>query len=65
MDVTLLQERLRESEERNQALCRELASMRASQQQILKEFGAFRRDYEALRDATRVITDDRDALRGG
>lgn len=63
MDVALLEERLRESEKRNEALCNELVSMRASQQQILEEFDAFRRDYETLVDATRVITDDRDALR--
>lgn len=63
MDVALLEERLRESEKRNEALCNELASMRASQQQILEEFGVLRRDYEALVDATRVITEDRDALR--
>lgn len=63
MDDTLLQERLHASEERNAALCRELASLRASQDRILEEFGALRRDYAALVDATRVITSERDALR--
>ena len=63
MDDTLLQEQLRQSEQRNEALCRELASLRASQEQVLEEFAALRRDYEALVDATRIITGDRDALR--
>src|ERR1035437_2040291 len=63
MDDTLLSEQLRESERRNEELRSELASMRASQAQILAEFGALRGNYEALLDATRVITDDREALR--
>jgi hypothetical protein len=63
MDDTLLREQLRVSEERNEALCRDLASLGASQERILEEFGAFRRDDAALADATRVITEDRDALR--
>jgi len=63
MDAALLLEQLHASEQRNEALCRELASLRASQDHVLEEFAALRRDYEALVDATRVITDDRDALR--
>jgi len=56
MDDTSLREQLQASQQRNEALCSELASMR-------EEFAAFRRDYEALVDATRVITEDRDVLR--
>jgi len=56
MDDALLLEQLRESEKRNEEL-------RASQQRILEEFASFRSDYEALVDATRVITSDREALR--
>ena len=63
MDDTLLREQLRQSEKRNEELCRELASLRASLDHVLKEFGALRGNYEALLDATRVITDDREALR--
>ena len=63
MDDTLLRERLRESEQRNEALSREVASLRASLDHVLQEFAAFRRDYEALVDATRIITAERDALR--
>jgi transposase len=63
MDEALLRERLRESEQRNEALSREVASLRATLDQVLKDFGAFRRDYEALVDATRIITAERDALR--
>jgi transposase len=63
MDDRLLREQLRQSEERNEALVREVASLRASLDRVLAEFGAFRRDYEALVDATRIITDERDALR--
>ena len=50
-----LRDRLRESEQRNEALQRELASLRA-------EFGSFRRDYEALAEATRAIAGERDLL---
>jgi transposase len=63
MDDALLREQLRESEKRNEELHRELASLRASQDRLLKEFASFRSDYEALVDATRVITDDRETLR--
>ena len=63
MDDTLLRQQLRQSEERNEALGRELASLRASLDRVLEEFGALRRDYEALVDATRIITDERNTLR--
>ena len=63
MDDTLLLAQLRESEKRTGTLCRELASLRASLDQHLEEFGALRRDYEALVDATRIITDERNTLR--
>jgi transposase len=70
MDVTLLQEQLRRSEERNEALAgelrrsgerseatgREVASLRA-------EFASLRRDYETLVEATGVLARERDALR--
>jgi transposase len=61
MDDALLHERLHASEERNAALDRELASLRAAMERMTVEFGALRRDYEALADATRIITDERDA----
>jgi transposase len=63
MDDTLLREQLRQSEKRNDELCRGLESLRASQAQLLQEFAAFRRDYDALVDATCIIAADRDALR--
>jgi transposase len=63
MDDTLLREQLRQSEERNETLRRELASVRVSLDGVGEQFGVFRRDYEALVDATRIITDERDALR--
>jgi transposase len=63
MDVTLLQQRLRRSEERNEALGREVASLRATLERVLAEFGTLRHDYETLVDATRIITSERDALR--
>jgi transposase len=63
MDETLLLERLHASEQRNEAFCQELASLRSSQEQVLQEFGAFRHDYEALAGATLVITSERDSLR--
>jgi len=59
----LLREQLRGSEERNEALRRELAAVRASQDQVLQEFAALRRDYDSLVDATRIITDERNTLR--
>jgi len=48
MDDALLREQLRESEQRNEALHRELALLRASQQRVLEEFASFRCDHEAL-----------------
>jgi hypothetical protein len=63
MDEKLLLERLLASEQRNEALCRELTSLRSSQERVLEEFAALRGDYEALADATRVVTSERDAFR--
>jgi transposase len=63
MDDTLLREQLRQSQERNESLGCELASLRASLDRVLQEFGALRRDYEVLVDATRIITDERNTLR--
>jgi transposase len=63
MDDTLLREQLHQSEERNEARSREVASLRVTLNQVLDEFAAFRRDHEALVDATRIITAERDALR--
>jgi transposase len=63
MDDALLRERLRESEQRNEALGREVSSLRATLDHVLQEFAAFRRDHEALVDATRIIIAERDALR--
>ena len=63
MDDALLREQLRQSEERNATLLGEVASLRATLDQVVKEFGAFRRDHEALVDATRIITDERNSLR--
>ncbi len=40
-----------------------MASLRASFEQILQEHQVLRRDHEALVDATRIITSERDALR--
>jgi transposase len=56
MDAALLLEQLRESEKRNEALL-------ASQERMMAEFVAFRRDYEALAAATQVIIGERDTLR--
>jgi len=54
-EVALLQQRLQESERRNEALQSEIASLRA-------EFATFRHDYGALIDATRILTGERDLL---
>ena len=54
-DVARLKQRLQESEQRNEALQSEIASLRA-------EFASFRSDHEALIDATRVLSDERDSL---
>jgi transposase len=54
-EVALLQQRLRESDGRNEALQSEVASLRA-------EFATFRHDYEALADTTRVVAGERDLL---
>ncbi len=63
MDATLLREQLQASEKRNEALADALASLRALQEQTLETLGAIRQDYAALVDATRILTEDRDALR--
>jgi transposase len=63
MDDTLLPEQLRQSEERNATLLREMASLRATLDQALQEVAALRSDYEALVDATRIITEERNTLR--
>jgi transposase len=63
MDDTLLRELLQQSEQRNAALGRELASLRASLEQIRQEHQVLRCDHEALVDATRLITSERDTLR--
>jgi transposase len=63
MDDTPVREQLRQSQERNEALDCEPASVRASLDRVLEEFAALRRDYEALVDATRIITDERSTLR--
>jgi len=62
MDAKLLLEQLHASEQRNEALCRELASLHSSQDRVLQELGTFRHDYEALADATLVLTSERDGL---
>ena len=54
-EVALLQQRLQESERRNEALQNEVAALRA-------EFATFRHDYGALIDAARVLTGERDLL---
>jgi transposase len=56
------EQRLRDSEQRNEALSHEVTSLRATLDRVLEEFGTFRRDYEALVDATRIITAERDGL---
>jgi len=63
MNHTLLRERLQQSEERNAAITCEVATLRMTLDQVVNDFAVFRRDYESLVDATRVITDDRNALR--
>ncbi len=62
MDDTLLREQPRQNEERNETLQRELASMRASLDRVVEALGTLRCDYEALVDATRVVTEERDGL---
>ena len=52
----LLQQRLRESDERCEALQNQVTS-------ILTQFAAFRHDYEALAETTLVITGERDLLK--
>lgn len=61
--MTLLQQRLRESEQRNEALQSQITSLSASLEQVVAEFAGFRRDHEALIDATRVLVGERDLLK--
>jgi transposase len=63
MDDTLLAEQLRQSHERNEALERELASLRAALEPVVHSQQALRRDYEALVDATRAVSQERETLR--
>ncbi|MFH1111073.1 MAG: IS66 family transposase [Planctomycetota bacterium] len=62
-EVALLQQRLRESEGRNGALQRENESLQSQIASLRAEFTVFRRDHEALVDATRVLVGERDLLR--
>jgi transposase len=61
-DVALLQQRLRESDGRCEALQSEVASLRTSLEQVLTQFATFRHDYEALTETTRAIVGERDLL---
>jgi len=63
MDDTVLTEQLRQSYERNEALQRELASLRAALEPVVQSQQTLRRDYEALVDATRAVSGERDVLR--
>ena len=62
MNDTSVHERLRQSEERNEALCREMASLRTELECAREEARAVHSDYDALVEATRVMTEERDAL---
>jgi transposase len=62
MDDARWRERLRKSEQGSEALRQELALLRASVASTQEALGAFRRDYDGLVDATRIITAERDAL---
>jgi transposase len=61
-DVTLLRQRLRESERRNEALQSANESLQSQITSLRAEFATFRRDHEALIDATRVLVGERDLL---
>ena len=63
MDDTLLTEQLRQSHERNEALQGELASLRAALEPVVQSQQTIHRDYEALVDAARAVSEERDALR--
>jgi len=63
MDETLLAEQLRQSLQRNEALLEELVSLRAALDPVLQSQQAIRRDYEALVEATRTLSQERDALK--
>jgi transposase len=55
-DMARLQQRLRESEHRSEALQNQVTS-------ILAQFATFRHDYEALAETTRAIVGERDLLK--
>ena len=59
-EVARLQQRLQESERRNDSLQGQITSLRTSFNQVVAEFAALRRDHEALIDATRIVTGERD-----
>jgi transposase len=63
MDDTLLAEQLRQSLQRNEALLEELVSLRAAIDPVLQSQQALRRDYEALVEATRTVSQERDGLK--
>jgi transposase len=62
MDDTPRTERLRGSQQRNEALQQELASLRVSLEQVLQGQETLRRDYESLIGAAHAVTGERDAL---
>ncbi|MGB8298322.1 MAG: IS66 family transposase [Polyangia bacterium] len=63
MDDTLLAEQLQQSLQRNEVLLKELASLRAALDPVLQSQQALRRDYEALVEATRTLSQEREALK--
>ena len=62
-DTLLLRKQLGQSRERNDALQRELVSLRASVEQVVQGQQTLHHDYDTLVDATRTITGERDLLR--
>jgi transposase len=63
MDDTLLTEQLRQSHQRNEALQRELLSLRAALEPVVQSQQTIHHDYEALVDAARTVAQERDTLR--
>ncbi len=63
MDDTLLAEQLQQSLQRNEVLLKELASLCAALDPVLQSQQALRRDYEALVEATRTLSQEREALK--
>lgn len=57
-----LQQRLRETQQRNEALEQEVATLRAAQERVQRECETVRSDYESLVAATQVLVEERDAL---